>query len=287
MTKLGGRALTFFALCLLLAMGSLAQAQEMSHRFNNQDVIEMTKAGISDDIIISKIRSMNGADSVQFDTSVEGLKALKAANVSDAVIKVIINPAPPPVMAAAPGSAPQIGDPNLPPPEVGVYWKDGQTFVFIGGEALSRAKAGGRAGAFFTDGIKSQHWDAELKGPTSRYRVKDRRPVFYFYVLDGTSSDDFVLLKLNRKGDRREFQIGSFGGMGAGKSGIKQSKELEYDASHVALRTYRVTLKNELKPGEYAFFMGTGQSGMMSAGRVSSSSGGTASGRIYDFTVPE
>ena len=62
-------------------------------------------------------------------------------------------------------------DPNLPPPEVGVYWKDGATFVFIQGQAISSAKAGGRAGAYFTDGIRSQHWDATLNGPTSNNRI--------------------------------------------------------------------------------------------------------------------
>jgi hypothetical protein len=84
----------------------------------------------------------------------------------------------------------------------------------------------------------------------------------------------------------REFQIGIFGGIGAGKSGVKRSNELGYDSVHVA-RTYKITLNNDLKPGEYAFFMGTSRSGMLSAGHVSSSSGGTASGRIYDFTVPD
>lgn len=287
MNALRWPATVVFTLCVFLATALWAGGQEMAQRLTNQDIIEMVRAGMSDDIIVAKMRSMNGADSVKFDTSVEGLKALKAGNVSDAVIKVMINPAPPPVVAAAPGAGATAVDPNLPPPEVGVYWKDGPTFVFIGGEALSQAKAGGRAGAFFTDGIKSQHWDAEINGPTSKNRVKDRRPVFYFYVPDGTSGDDFVLLKLNKKGDRREFQIGSFGGMGAGKSGVKRSKELGFDTAHVAIRTYKVTLDNDLKPGEYAFFMGTSQSGMMSAGRVSSSSGGTASGRVYDFTVTE
>ena len=33
--------------------------------------------------------------------------------------------------------------------------------------------------------------------------------------------------------------------------------------------------------------MGTGAQSNMSSGRVSSSSGGSASGRIYDFNIPE
>jgi hypothetical protein len=272
---------------LSILLGAFGLTQDMAKRLTNQDIMDLVRLGISDDVVIAKIRSMNGADSLKFDTSVDGLKALKAANVSDAVIKVMINPTPPPVIASPPGAAPVVADPNLPPQEVGVYWKDGPTFVFIGGEALSQAKAGGRAASFFTEGMKAQHWDAVLNGPTSRYRVKDRHPVFYFYVPEGVSADDFVLLKLNRKGNRREFQIGTFGGMGAGKSGIKRSKELSFEPQHVAIRTYRVTLGSELKPGEYAFFMGTSQSAMISSGRGTNSSGGAASGRIYDFTVPE
>ena len=81
-------------LCLLLA--SSAWGQEMAKRLANQDIITMVGLGLSDDVIIAKIRSVSGADGLKFDTSVDGLKALKAAKVSDAVIKVMINPAPPP-----------------------------------------------------------------------------------------------------------------------------------------------------------------------------------------------
>jgi hypothetical protein len=281
------RKLRYFLASLCIVLTTSGWGQDMSKRLTNHDIVEMVKLGISDEIIIAKIRSMNGADSVKFDTSVDGLMALKAANVSDAVLKVMINPAPPPLLAPAPGATVTAGDPNLPPQEVGLYWKDGPTFVFIGGQALSQAKAGGRAGSFFTEGMKSQHWDAVLTGPTSRNRVKDRHPVFYFYVPDGASADDFTLLKLNRKDDRREFQIGTFGGVGAGKSGVKRSKEFAFETQHVAIRTYKVTLATDLKAGEYAFFMGTNQSSMISSGRGTNSSGGAAAGRIYDFTITD
>ena len=90
----------------------------MAKRLTNQDIIAMVAAGLSDDVIIAKIRSVSGADGLKFDTSVDSLKALKAAKVSDAVIKVMINPAPP--VSILPAGAPVSVDPNLPPPEVGV-----------------------------------------------------------------------------------------------------------------------------------------------------------------------
>lgn len=274
----------------LIVHSCVCWSQQMSHRLNNQDIIDMVALGISDEVIITKIHSAAKPEDLAFDTSAEGLKALKAGKVSDAVIKVMINPAPSPsitVMPAAAAPAVLTNDPNLPPPEVGVYWKDGYTFMRVESEMVSQTKAGGRAGSMFTYGMRSQHWDAYVNGPTSKNRVKERRPLFYFYVPDGGSSSDFVLIKLEKKGNRREFQVGSFGGVTGGKSGVKRDKEIPFKAEHVAVRTYRITLDDDLKPGEYAFFMETGQQAMMGEGRTGARSGGSASGRIYDFTVPD
>jgi hypothetical protein len=257
-------------------------------RFTNADVIDMVKLGLSEDVIVAKIRAMSasGQDAISFDTSVEGLKTLKAANVPDGVIKVMINPAPPAV-AVVSASTPVTVDPNLPPPEVGVYWKDRANFVLIQGQAVTNAKVGGKAGSIFTDGLRNQHWDAYLEGATSKNTVRERLPTFYLYVPDGADSADYALIKLNKKGDHREFQIGSFGGVSGGKSGVKRDKEVPFKAEHMGIRTYKITLEAELKPGEYAFFMGTGQAATMSGARGGNRSGGAAAGRIWDFCVPE
>jgi hypothetical protein len=281
------RILRPLALVLIALVARPAFPQDApAKRLTNQDIIQMTNLGLSDDVIIAKIRSATGAGASRFDTTVDGLKALKAANVSDAVIKVMINPAPPPPPVVT-TATPMTLDPNFPPPEVGVCWKDGPTFVLIEGAAISRMKAGGRAGSFATDGIRSQHWDATLEGPTSKNRVKDRRPLFYLYVPDGSSAADYLLIKLNKKGDRREFQVGFFGGVTGGKSGVKKDKEVPFTSEHVGIRTYKITLSEDLKPGEYAFFMGTGAQANMASRTGSASSGGNASGRVYDFSIPE
>jgi hypothetical protein len=283
------RCLTLL-LSLLLASSAWGQdGGSLPKRLTNQDIISMTQLGLSEDVIIAKIRAASaaGADAISFDTSVDGLKALKAANVTDGVIKVMINPTPPPPTIVTATSTPMTIDPNLPPPEVGVYWKDGANFVLIPGQAVTNAKVGGKAGSFFTDGLRNQHWDATLNGPTSNNRVKDSHGVFYLYVPDGSSSSDYILIKLNKKSDHREFQIGSFGGVSGGKSGVKKDKEIEIKSEHVGIRTYRVTLGEDLKPGEYGFFMGSGQSATMSGAMGGNRSGGAAAGRIYDFTIPE
>ena len=296
-----------FLILLMTCLTSLSWSQQLSHRLTNQDIVDMTALGLSDDVIITKIHSAAKPEDLAFDTSTAGLKALKAGKVSDEIIKVMINPAaaaslptpsvvapapatvaPPPAAAAPnPGATNVASDPNLPPAEVGVYWKDGYTFQRVEGQIVSQAKVGGRAGSMFSYGMRSEHWDAYVNGPTSKNRVSERRPLFYFYVPDGASATDFILLKLEKKGNRREFQIGSFGGITGGKSGVKRDKEIPFKADHVAVRTYRIALDEDLKPGEYGFFMGTGQQSMMASGRGGSHSGGAASGRIYDFTVPD
>jgi hypothetical protein len=282
-------AVSFFSLIFAAALLSHSQNDSNSHkRFTNQDVIEMVKLGLSDDVIIAKIHSASaaGANSVSFDTSVDALKALKESNVSDAIIKAMINPAPAPV-AMINSSAPIALDPNLPPPEVGVYWKNGAKFVLVEGQAVTNTKAGGKAGSIFTNGLRNQHWDATIAGPHSKNIVQERRPTFYFFVPDGSDSSDYVLISLNKKSDHREFEIGSFGGITGGKSGVKQDKEHPFQAEHVGIRMYKVTLDMDLKPGEYAFFMGTGQGNTMAGARGGNRSGGAASGRVYDFSIPE
>jgi hypothetical protein len=262
--------------------------QDVHKRLTNADIINMTQMGLADDVIIAKIRAVSAANStgLAFDTGMDALKVLKDANVSDDVIKVMINPAAASAAVMASG-APALLDPNLPPPEIGVYWKDGSNFVLLQGQAISQSKVGGKAGSMFTYGMRGLHWDAFLNGPRSSNVVKERHPVFYFYVPDGNTSGDYVLLKLNKKGDRREFQVGTFGGATGGKSGVKRDKEIVFTAEHVGIRTYKITLDGDLKPGEFGFFMGTGESVATSGGRAGSRAGGSAAGRIYDFSVPE
>jgi hypothetical protein len=272
---------------LFLLLASTAWNQQLGKRMTNKDVIDMAGLGLSDDVIITKIRSASAGGTLQFDTNVDGLKELKLAKVSDEVIKVMINPAPPvaPVIVAA---TPISNDPNLPPPEVGVYWKNANAFERIEGQAISQAKVGGKAGSMFTYGMRNEHWDAYLNGPQSKNVIQDRLPVFYIYVPDGASASYFVLISLEKKGDRREFQIGSFGGITGGKSGVKRDKEVAFTAEHAGIRTYKIKLDAAMKPGEYAFFMGTGQSSTMAGGSTGGArSGGAAAGRVYDFRVPD
>jgi hypothetical protein len=79
-----------------------APARPASTAMTNRDVIALVKAKISDDIIVAKIKQSK----TRFDTSTDGLVALKQAGVSDALISAMISAgsssgAPAPAAASA------------------------------------------------------------------------------------------------------------------------------------------------------------------------------------------
>jgi|HubBroStandDraft_6_1064221.scaffolds.fasta_scaffold526896_1 hypothetical protein len=73
---------------VIASLLTVATTQVQTKPLSNDDVTQMVALGIGDDVIIDKIRS---AAATNFDTSIDGLKALKAAKVSDAVLKAMIN----------------------------------------------------------------------------------------------------------------------------------------------------------------------------------------------------
>ena len=162
----------------------------------------MVALGLSDDVIIAKIRGAscrrNPAVRHQRQRSerTQGRQGLRRSHQGDDQSRPCRRPV---VVAATPIS----NDPNLPPPEVGVYWKNGNAFTRIEGQAISQAKVGGKAGSMFTYGLRNEHWDAYLNGPQSKNVINDHLPVFYIYVPDGASASDFVLISLEKKGDRQ------------------------------------------------------------------------------------
>jgi len=84
----------FAILSLVFCVASTAQ-----QALNNDAIIKLVKAGLSDDLIVTTINSQPGT----YDTSADGIIALKAAGASDKVVAAIIAKAP----AAPPTSSKQ------------------------------------------------------------------------------------------------------------------------------------------------------------------------------------
>lgn len=77
---------------------AIAQAAYAQRAVTNVDVIQLTRSGVGDDVIISTIRSQGG----RFDLSPQAIISLKNSGVSDSVILAMQNygrSVPPPVTA--------------------------------------------------------------------------------------------------------------------------------------------------------------------------------------------
>lgn len=255
-------------------------SQQPGKPLTNQDIVDMVDLGLSDDVIIAKVNTAAEAGSIDFDTSAEALKFLKVAHVSDAVIKVILNPPTPskPAVAASPTR-----DLNLPPAQIGLYWKNGATFVPVQGHLSTQTKAratGRGSGGMFAYGRPGVREKVTMEGATSPSQIKDTHPAFYFYLPEGTTAADFVLIKLSKKSDKREFQVEPAGS--GNKSIIKKEDETSFKAENAGPGTYKITLDAALKPGEYAFLMSHGAISVLGDPNM-----GNPADRIYDFTVTE
>jgi hypothetical protein len=275
--------IVFLALCPLLV------AQQT---LNNDAVIKLAKAGLSEDLIVSTINSQAGT----YDTSADGIIALKTAGVTDKVVAAVVAKANVPTTTAVPATAapaPSAPDPDDPasPHDPGVYLlttdHSGQRkMVFVERAGAGNAKTAGVLAHAFTYGIVKAKLKADLPGPRAAIRASEARPTFYMFFppmngqsgLGGTdtitSPSQFSLLSLEDKKDHRETAIEKIG-FASASVGNDEKRSFLFTSDRIRANVYKIVVNSNLKAGEYAFIAST---------RVA----GTASGAsvvIYDFGV--
>lgn len=246
---------------LTLVTATSLTAQEV---LTNESLISLKKAGFSDAILISKIRSSQ----TKFDVSTKGLIGLKNAGMSEQVIEAVVNagsaPAAPPAAAAPAPAAPAAGAAPAASRE--------SIFNLIGGKSVELAAS--NASLEFNTGFFDSKSELVLKGRKATYRIADKKPVFY----STWSANDAPLVRLKPGSDHddRNLKIssGSFAPFGGSvKYGVRSEDKVEMEAAERDSRgLFKLTPKEPLKPGEYGFVLTYG----MATG---------ASGRVYDFGV--
>jgi hypothetical protein len=188
-------------------------------------VIEMAKLGLDDDIIIAKIK--NGT--CRFHLSDSDLMDLKRAGVSSRVLAVMVD-----------SSA-------LIEPHVTVDKKD------VTLHTLGMAKVGGRLGHTLTVGIKSVKEKAYLDGQHSSV-VTSSGALIGIELPKGETIDNYIVVQLDGKNDRRELEVEARGGIVGGKNGIRA--ESIRKTSSTALGGNRFQLATgSLKRGEYLVYV--------------------------------
>lgn len=251
------------------------------------DICRLVQAGISEDLIIAKLRKNGKA----FDLSTDELLKLKKAGVTDRILNVMMDPGqpapapaavPPATLPAAGALAPGTAVPGTPAPatpapgipdEVGVYWTEHNGELHrIEGIAVSNMRTGSTFASRMTLGIKRMRINAQLNGPHAQLRIKERQPQFYFYLPEDASIGDYLLLRLAQRSDVRQIEIGEKT-MWKEQAGVDHAKEVSFTYKRVKNRLYLLSPNSELDLGEYGFYIASGVELKK------------ATGRIYDFGI--
>jgi|ERR1700722_2610838 len=245
-----------------------------------EEVVKLSQTGLAEELIITKIKKNGKA----FDLNTDELLELKKAGVSDTVIKFLLDPSqpytppapPPPVPASGSDLASGISKPSVPakqypddshasevPPEPGLYRFPKDVPSKIDLKMLLGIKEGGFL-------VKKGKVIAYLVGPASKTRVPEGAPIFYMRLPEGKGIEEVVLVALERKGDRREIEMGP-----GPKEELKAGAMRQFDSLEVGPRLFKITTSKLVK-GEYLFFQ---------VGSAEPAKGNFGKG--YDFGIEE
>ncbi len=266
-----------FATILFCTLVSGAQ-DSSSHTPTIRDVIAMKQAGLSDDLVIAKIRQANKPA----DLSADELVALKKQNISDAIVKALMDPASatasdssatgaavanrilnvnPSGATPEPGSS-SLGNQDDPmtPHDSGIYIFRADSagksqMVMLERAAYQGTKTGGVFTSALTYGAVKAKTKAILPGRASSIRVAQGKPVFYFYFEDKAAGlgrgglfaggaisnpNQFALLRLNIDKHDRSTEIGAFSMWGA-STGSQAKSIIPFKADRIAPGLYKVS----------------------------------------------
>jgi len=234
----------FAALTVSLASSQNQSTAGSGSGITNARIIEMSKLGLDDDIIIAKIKS----ESCEFQMGDTDLVDLKKAGVSPKVIAAMLD--------SSVLTSPRV---TINKDEVPIH-------------TMGQSKVGGRLGHDLTLKMKSVKEKAYLDGPHSTI-VASSSPVIEIDLPKGDTIDNYVLVQMDGKSDRRELEVESRGGIVGGKNGIRAEAIQKTHVTPLGGNKFQLGTET-LKKGEYIIYV---------VGSPDSVKG--IYGKGYDFTV--
>lgn len=204
-----------------------------------EEVVKLSRAGFSEELIVTKIKKNGKA----FDLSSDELVELKKQGLSEALIRVLLDPTQPytPAAAVIPGKKyPEDALAALVPADSGLYFFTGKVPAKVDLKVLLGMRKGGM--------LKGKVM-AYAAGPNAKLRVKAGKVVFYLRFPEGKDVSDLILISLLEKGDRREMN-----GLPGPKGGLNADDVLPFDQLEVGAKLFRL-MPPALDEGEYIFFL--------------------------------
>ncbi len=148
------------------------------------------------------------------------------------------------------------------PTDPGMYLQSGGDFTKIIGQIAQFTRTGSRLVSHATVGIKAAKANIQLPGPHAQ-TVVSPQPVFYFIppkqaAAAGVNAGDFILIRLEEKPQRRQFEIAA-AGLFRASSGISLTHQIQILRSEPQPGIYVITPATELDRGEYALYLARGE----------------------------
>jgi hypothetical protein len=178
-----------------------------------------------------------------------------------------------PQVSAGRADLEKIGTAFEVPDEIGVYANIGERLVPLKVEVIMW-RTGGVLKQMATMNINKGHVNGFVSAPMSPIRA-DSHPEFIIRTADGVAPEEYQLVRLWKKSNRREFRIWT-GGVVHRSSGPAENG-VGVDVARIAPRTYHVRPSMPLATGEYGF---------LAPGAVLSASA-ASSGKMYTFRVDQ
>jgi len=242
---------------LLLVLCPFLVAQQA---LNNDSIIKMVKAQLSDDVIVTTINASPG----DYDTSPDALIALKQAGVSNKVIDALVAKSTaaasaPAVPDSAAPSTPDASAPAAPLPpgplppgteNIGAYYKDsGGNFQPLPSEVVI-FQSGGLVKHVASAGLMKEDLNGLVGGMRSRLVVST--PItFILHVPQGRTASDYELVRLHVVGNNRQFQSVAGGLIHESSGSIRD--EIDFSSTQIGPSAWQVVLNNGLGDGEFGF----------------------------------
>ena len=276
---------------LLIVLCITTVFAQTSAPVTNQTVIDMVKAKLPADLIVTKIQT----SPANFDLSTDALVKLNQSGVPSEVIKAMMEKsAAGNTSVASTATTPAASDPNDPnsahDPGIYAFYSDGRAkkMVMLEPTVYTAGKSGGVFKSAMTYGIAKVKWKAVVRNPHANVQISDPSAVFYFYFEEkseglshasfgGTSTpNEFTLVKFDVKGDSRETAVMKMNAFGA-SSGTDDKANIPFTFEKLRPGVYKVTAKAALAAGEYCFL--SAQTGGAYA------PGAAQASRLFDFGV--
>ncbi len=247
---------------------------------SNASIVELKELALGDDLIVEKIK----VSPCDFDVSVAGLRQLKAAQISEPVIKAMLSTksARTANIVAVPGQPADTSNPQAPH-EAGIWLyreHDAKAAMTkLEPSVYSQTKSGPNFFIQFGEVAKTA---AVIRSAHAEIQTTNHHPTFYFYFEKtqsglsdqgntATSPNEYILAEFDvpEKEKQRKLVMAQSGAYSGSEYGPDIKAVREFTTEKLAPGAYKVTVKEDLTSGEFGFFY----------------AGNRMGGKVFDFGV--